>query len=253
MGIFDRFKKKDSKYKYIILKDNYKTKEYYIDELTKINSFIDKLNNLYSNNKNNNYEFCIPINNYLLKKIRILYVLGEEFDEIKKLVVEYCDNLSKRSQLVYNEVTNALSLGILYNIGVKSLEFIKEKMISEKNVDATLDLLRNKVFENKVLNTKEFYYKEKGYFGDEYSKDYNGLMKVINADSIETKNKELKKFLKEEKERHYQKILKYYDEIGENRYIYTGSFDFKLTAVAKILDIDKSILENSKFIAIDLL
>ena len=43
------------------------------------------------------------------------------------------------------------------------------------------------------------------------------------------------------------------EEIGEERYTYTRSFDFKLTAIAKILDINKNILKELKFIASDLL
>ena len=38
-----------------------------------------------------------------------------------------------------------------------------------------------------------------------------------------------------------------------NAKTYTGSYDFMLTALAKMLNIDKSLLEDSKFIAIDLI
>ena len=53
--------------------------------------------------------------------------------------------------------------------------------------------------------------------------------------------------------KHNNRLLKEYERIGENRYTYIGSFDFKLTAIAKILDIDKGLLKDSKFIAVDLI
>ena len=78
-------------------------------------------------------------------------------------------------------------------------------------------------------------------------------MNVINSDSIEGKNQEFVDFLNNVKTKYYNRLLKEYERIGENRYTYIGSFDFKLTAIAKILDIDKGLLKDSKFIAVDLI
>ena len=126
-------------------------------------------------------------------------------------------------------------------------------MNEEKYVDAILDLLVNKIFNNRVSTTKDFYYKEKGYFGDEYDKDNNNLMNAINSDSIEIRNQEFVNFLNNVKNKYYERLLKEYKRIGEDRYTYTGSFDFKLTAIAKILGIDKNLLKDLKFIADDLI
>lgn len=78
-------------------------------------------------------------------------------------------------------------------------------------------------------------------------------MDVINSSSIDDKNSEFKKYLDDIKEKHYNKLLNYYKKIGEDRWDYIGTFDFRLTALAKILEIDKDILKDSKFIATDLL
>ena len=90
-------------------------------------------------------------------------------------------------------------------------------------------------------------------FYDEYDKDSKGLMNVINANDLDNKNEEFLNFLNNVKSEYYNRLLKLYENISENKYIYTGSFDFKLTAIAKILGIDKNLLMNSKFIADDLI
>ena len=48
-------------------------------------------------------------------------------------------------------------------------------------------------------------------------------------------------------------MKKNYNVVIHARYTYTGSFDYRLTAVAKILNLNKEALAESKFIAADLL
>lgn len=78
-------------------------------------------------------------------------------------------------------------------------------------------------------------------------------MNVVNAKNQEEINTTFVEYLKTTKERFYKRQLKEYDRIGEDRYTYTGSCDFMLTALAKMLNINKGLLEDSKFIAIDLI
>lgn len=235
------------------IKDDYKNKDYYLKQLEQINQrmnfFKEKFNNGEVKRLSTYYIFLADL---LFKKISILYILSVEFDVIKQNVEEYFETihqLSKLDKLSYTYLINLLSLGYLYNIDIQKFEFIKSNMIDEKYIDAVLDILRNKIFYNKVSTTKDFYFKEKGYFGDEYDKDTKGLMNVINSD----KSKEFINYLDNIKTKYYNRLLKEYERIGENRYTYIGSYDFKLTAIAKILEIDKELLKNSKFIAIDLI
>ena len=91
--------------------------------------------------------------------------------------------------------------------------------------------------------------KYKTYFDNGTVKDMN----VVNAKNQDEINTAFVEYLKTTKESFYKRQLKEYDRIGEERYTYTGSYDFMLTALAKMLNIDKSLLEDSKFIAIDLI
>ena len=242
---------------YNIVKDSFKSKDYYLKELESINDEIDEYKDFFNEGSiqdyNSYYNF---LKDLYYDKIQILYLLNISNDIIKKYVEEYCQiikELTIYDKLSYNDIVKVLSLGYLYNIDTDDLEFIKLNMIEEKYVDAILDLLVNKIFNNRVSTTKDFYYKEKGYFGDEYDKDNNNLMNAINSDSIEIRNQEFVNFLNNVKNMYYERLLKEYKRIGEDRYTYTGSFDFKLTAIAKILGIDKNLLMNSKFIADDLI
>lgn len=157
------------------------------------------------------------------------------------------------SKLQYTDTVNLISLYYLFNLNISDIEFIESKMVDEKYVDAILDLLRNKVFDNKIMTTKDYYLKEKISFFPDYNKDNNGLMNVINSNNTEIRNQEFKKYLDEVKTKHYNRLLKEYEKVDEGKYTYLGTFDFKLTALAKILDIDKKLLKDSKFIADDLL
>ena len=79
------------------------------------------------------------------------------------------------------------------------------------------------------------------------------LMKAIRAEDKAIRTAEFVNFLETVKESHYRRLLKYYEKIGEDRYTYIGSYDFRITAVAKVLEIDKAAIADSKFIAADLL
>ena len=264
MGLFDKFKKEvkiddEEVAKYsldcYVIKDNYKSKEYYLKQLHQINQSLNKFKTMLQNVEG--YNACYyALLKFIFQKISILYVLGAEFDTIKQNVEDYRNIIEKLSNfctLPYNHTVYLLSLGYLYNINVDKLKFVQAKMIDEKYVDAILDILRNKIFENKVLTNKDYYLKEKGYFGDEFDKDNSGLMNSINSNNTESKNQEFKKYLDEVKTKHYNRLLKEYEKVEEGQYTYLGSFDFKLTALAKILDIDKELIKDSKFIALDLL
>ena len=96
-------------------------------------------------------------------------------------------------------------------------------------------------------------FKDKGYFGDDYTESTGALMRAIHADDQETRTAEFVNFIKTVKETYYQRLLQYYERIGEDRYTYTGSYDFRLTAVAKVLGINQNALSDSKSIAADLL
>lgn len=123
-----------------IPKDNYKNKEYYLNKLKSINERIKKFN--MSKNSENSNRLDSVINDLIIRKIHILYVLNAEFEEIQQLVELYSCNLnkfSKTSKLYYNSITDMLSMGLLFDISKEKLEFIKSNMIEEKYIDAVLD------------------------------------------------------------------------------------------------------------------
>lgn len=241
--------------KYLI-RDNYKDKQYYLKQLELINIRINRFEEKFSNGevKAGPIAYYGRVSNLLFNKIGILYVLNVEINTIKQNIEKYFEmmfQLSKIDKLSYNDIVDLLSLGYLYNIEVDKLEFVKSNMIPENYVDAILDLLRNKIFNKKVFTTKDFYFKDN--LGDRFVKDTDGLMKVINSNNEQDKNKEFINYLDKVKSKHFNRLLKEYERIGEDRYTYTGSYDFKFTAIAKILGIDKELLKDSKFIAVDLL
>lgn len=236
-------------------KDNFKSQEYYLKELERFNFCINRLSELKSQGKNLK-QFYLNTNFYLKDKICIQYVLGEEIEIIRENVQKYIDNLSKRccdgnSDLTYNEIVFALSWAYLLNLDVSHVLFIKENMLPEKYVDACLDLLRNTIFENKKSTDKTFCLEDKGYFGD-CKKSETGLILVLNAPKEEQSLLFLE-FLKKVKKKHYNKLIKYYESLTEDRYTYVGAYDYKLTAIAQIIGVEKEIIQDSIFIADELI
>lgn len=242
-------KYKDNSY---VVRDTFKSKEYFLKQLEKINKCIDKYKTYLENGMVKDIHFYyICIANNLLEKIRILQTLGENRENIKSLVEEYCDAIEKKkADLTYNEVEKTLSLAYLYNLNIKKVEFVKENMLKDTWIDAPLDMLINGVFLNKPVTSKDFCFKLT--LSGDFKKTDGEFMNVVNAKNQEEINNTFIEYLKTTKERFYKRQLKEYDRIGENRYTYTGSYDFMLTALAKMLNIDKGLLEDSKFIAIDL-
>ncbi|MGN0494883.1 MAG: PoNe immunity protein domain-containing protein [Lachnospiraceae bacterium] len=236
------------------LKDDFKTIEYFQKELKHLETRIKRYrDNLCQENASRLY---IAIGIRLLSVISIEYQLGYEIDEIKQTVLEYIENDKRKVQycggnITYNDAANILSLAYLFHIDSKQVEFIKEYMVEEKYIDICLDLIRNIYFEGKCYSTKDFYYKDKGYFG-ERSKEHGGIVDIYNASDAERTDLFLK-HLDVVKDKHYRRLIKYYETLDEDRYTYVGSYDFILTAVAKALKLDKSRLSDSKYIALDLL
>lgn len=111
-------KYKDNSY---VVRDTFKSKEYFLKQLEKINKCIDKYKTYLENGMVKDIHFYyICIANNLLEKIRIFQTLGENRENIKSLVEEYCDAIEKKkADLTYNEVENTLSLAYLYNLNIK--------------------------------------------------------------------------------------------------------------------------------------
>lgn len=243
-------KYKDDSY---VVRDTFKSKEYYLKQLEKINERIDKYKTYFENGTvKDMHVYYISIANRLLEKIKILQTLGENRENIKSLVEEYCDAVEKNSaDLTYNEVKNTLSLAYLYNLNTEKVEFVKQNMLKDTWIDAPLDMLINGIFLNNPVTSKDFCFKLT--LSGDLKKTDGEFMNVVNAKNQEEINNTFIEYLKTAKEGFYKRQLKEYDRIGEDRYTYTGSCDFMLTALAKMLNIDKCLLEDSKFIAIDLI
>lgn len=236
------------------LKDDFKTIEYYQKELEQLEKRIKRYrDNLCQENAS---RLHIAIGLRLLSVISIKYQLGYEIEEIKHDVLKYIENDKRKVQycggsITYNDAANILSLAYLFNIDSKQVEFIKTYMVEEKYIDIRLDIIRNVYFEGKCYSAKDFYYKDKGYFGD-YSKENGGIVDIYNSSEAERTDLFLK-HLNTVKDKHHRRLVKYYETLDEDRYTYVGAGDFVLTAVAKALELDKSRLCDSKYIASDLL
>lgn len=139
----------------------------------------------------------------------------------------------------------------MYNLNTEKVEFVKQNMLKDTWIDAPLDMLINGIFLNNPVTSKDFCFKLT--LSGDLKKTDGEFMNVVNAKNQEEINNTFIEYLKTAKEGFYKRQLKEYDRIGEDRYTYTGSCDFMLTALAKMLNIDKCLLEDSKFIAIDLI
>lgn len=243
-------KYKDDSY---VVRDIFKSKEYFLKQLEEINERINKYKTYFENGVvKDMHMYYISIANRLLEKIKVLQTLGENRENIKSLVEEYCDAVEKNSaDLTYNEVKNTLSLAYLYNLNTEKVEFVKQNMLKNTWIDAPLDMLINGIFLNNPVTSKDFCFKLT--LSGDLKKTDGEFMNVVNAKNQEEINNTFIEYLKTAKEGFYKRQLKEYDRIGEDRYTYTGSCDFMLTALAKMLNIDKCLLEDSKFIAIDLI
>lgn len=236
------------------VKDNFKNKDYFLRQLEEVNERIDEYKTLFDNGevKDENV-YYILLSSRLLEKIGLLNTLGESKENIKSLVEKYCGAVEKESEhpLTYNEVKNILSLAYLYNIDIEKVEFVKKNMLKDTYIDASLDMLINGVLSDKPITSKDFCFKLT--LSGNLKKTDGEFMNVVNARNQEEINTAFVEYLKTTKESFYKRQLKEYERLSEDRYTYTGSCDFMLTALAKMLKIDKKILEDSKFIDIDLI
>lgn len=252
-NIFNRNKTQKSEMEQYNIKDEFKDKEYFINQLQEVNARIDKYKTYLENGTiKDMHAYYISISIRLLEKIEILQTLGEKQENIKTLVEEYCNAVKNNStDLTYNEVRNVLSLAYLYNLNIEKIEFVKKNMIKDTLIDATLDMLINGIFYNNPVTSKDFCFKLT--LSGDLKKTDAEFMNVVNAKTQEEINKTFVEYLKTTKESFYKRQLKEYEKLGEDRYTYTGSCDFMLTALAKMLNIDKNLLIDSKFIDTNLL
>lgn len=263
MGLFDKFKKEKTADAANGLypdepRDDFKTKDYYLGHLKRVDECLANIEHRQASDAAMSaLSACINKDGYLFDKLRLLYVLRADAQELCDVALAYCRNMREMTAIddapTYNEVCRTLAFNVLFDFDPAEVEFLatppKLQGLSE---DAVSDLLRNALFNGQATTDKDFYYKDKGYFGDG-KKDTGGLMQAISAPSPEERTAQFVEFLETEKEKHYKRLLKHYEEVGEDRYVYTGSFDFRLTALAKALGIPKDALLGSKFIAADLL
>ncbi len=270
MTFFDRFKKKDSGSEQKAFedarfpgepRDGFKSKEYYLAHLKRIEDWLAEVEEKVQDDPDARERSYIITEGHRDQRVRLLYVLRADEQEVRDAALSYLRNLQglahaqsvgERSELTGNLVYRALAFATLFDFEPDDISFLQDELVNEKYVDASMDLLRNALFKGRASTDKDFYFKDTGYFGD-VTTATDGLMLAIRAEGQEERSAEFAKFLKNVKEKHYRRLLKHYEEVGEQRYVYTGSYDFRFTAVAKALGIDKDALADSKFIAVDLM
>lgn len=238
------------------IKEDFKTEDYYRRVLKKYEAdvvlFKDKI---VSSETRTNMQYVI-VTDDISRIVKLKYVLGYDLSDIKEIALDYIDYLGQKTEfkpeeLTYNEMACALSYAYLFDIDYALLEYVKGHMVRESFTDVVLDVVRHIVFERKAYSDKTYYFKDSGYMGGS-TKAKGGLVDVCNA-SLNERTDLFVKHLAAVKGKHHKRLLKNYEEIGENRYVYAGSYDFLLTAFAKALQMDKEKLEPSIFIAKDLL
>lgn len=258
MSLFKRSKKKTNRQFSANPRDDYKSKEYYLKELQTIDDFLSEIESgVKKIPKADIKQYYYVVNMHVYQRFCILYVLQADIKTLTDEALRYCRNWYAYTQLggelYYSDLCSALSFYLLLSLDHTEIAFLEHHMIEEKCVDAVLDLLRNTAFHNQAVTDKSFYFKDKGYFSDDYTDSTGELMKAIRAEDKEIRTAEFVNYLETVKKPHYRRLLKYYEKIGEDHYTYIGSYDFRITAVAKILEIDKAAIADSKFIAADLL
>ena len=258
MRLFKRSKKNTNRQFSANPRDDYKSKDYYLRELQRIDDFLSEIEiGVKKSPKADIKQYYYVVNMHVYQRFCILYVLQADKKTLTDEALRYCRNWYAYTQLggemFYSELCNALSLYLLLPLDHTEIAFLEHHMIEEKCVDAVLDLLRNTAFHNQAVTDKSFYFKDKGYFSDDYTDSTGELMKAIRAEDKEIRTAEFVNFLETVKQPYYRRLLKYYEKIGEDRFTYIGSYDFRITAVAKVLEIDKAAIADSKFIAADLL
>jgi len=242
-----------------IPRDDFKSKNYYLNQLLRNNNFLCQIAENYEMGK-----LLKPVDYYYLNVrrcmvgiIHLFQVLNADYDVIKKYVREYFSLLEKEDigYWGYSQEIIVLSLAYLYDIEAEEIFWVKLKMpqIKDEYIDAVLDVMRNKIFEDSLETAKDFYFKEIGIVnGPRQAK--GGLVDVFNEDDRRKAIEKFAKYLTTVKEKDYQSLLKHYDEISEAKYTYYGSQCFKLTALAKMLGARKDDeTSNSRFIIEDFL
>lgn len=258
MSLFKRSKKNTNRQLSANPRDDYKSKDYYLRELQTIEDFLSEIESGVKKSPNSDKIRYYEIANLkVFQRFCILYVLQADIKTLTDEALRYCRNWYAYTQLggelSYSDLCSALSLYLLLPLDHTEIAFLEQHMIEEKYVDAVLDLLRNTAFHNQTVTDKSFYFKDKGYFGDDYTDSTGELMKAIRAEDKAIRTAEFVDYLETVKQSYYRRLLKYYEKIGEDRYTYIGSYDFRITAVAKVLEIDKAAIADSKYIAADLL
>ena len=242
-------------------RDDFRSKEYYVGHLKRIEDWLAEVEEKVQDDPDARERSYIITEGHRDQRVRLLYVLRADEQEVRDAALSYLRNLQglahahrvgERSELTWNLVYRALAFATLFDFEHEEVAFLEKDVIDDKYVDAAMDMLRSALFRGEASTDKDFYFKDMGYFGD-VTKGTDGLLLAIWADGRRERTVEFMKYLKSVKEKHYKRLLKHYEEIGEQRYVYTGSYDFRLTAVAKVLGIDKDAVADSKFIAADLL
>lgn len=169
------------------VKDVFKDKEYFINQLQELNERIDNFKTVFESGKVLNVSYYYrDISNFLLKKIKILQTLGEDQEKIKKFVEEYCEAVKKATtKLTRNDVRDVLSLAYLYKLNREKIEFVEKNMLEDKYIDAPLEMLMNGIFLNKPITTKDFCFKLS--LSGAIKKTNDEFMNIVNAENQEKK------------------------------------------------------------------
>lgn len=165
------------------------------------------------------------------------YSKGDELDELEK---EYFELVSEWEEVwnpqYYNKNLQMISLGVLF--GAKNEFARKVKMMLEKSGidDWLLDYMLNSLVENQTEPKKEML----------FPKTFASLQKVV---SQENKIQLLETYLTND---WYNEDCGCYEAHKSNQNIYYGYWSFEAGAIAKILNINDSSLQNTPYYPYDL-
>ena len=186
-----------------------------------------------------NYLFGLYFN-----KLEAIYSSGASIDKVKSLFLEIIDIADKiwESDGNYVEMIHLLSIGNMVNMEKEEMDRLK-KLIKEDGVeDYLIEFLIHAYDPSWEIRTTSL------NFGHPYTLLYD----IIHAETKEIALFRLKEYLEKEWYHGHNDMGWYDSHEKEDEAIYSGYWSFESGAIAKILDLDDSILKDTPYYPYDM-
>ena len=178
------------------------------------------------------------------RKLKALYSSGAPLEEIKDFIPDIIDIAEKIwvSEGDYVEMVYLLSIGYMLNIESSEIERLKKLIIKDGVEDYLIDFLLHANDETWEIRTTSL------NFGHPYPLLYD----IIHAESKEKAVSLLKQYLEKEWYDGHDDMGWYDTHKREDELIYSGYWSFESGAIAKILELDDTILKDTPYYPYDM-